>query len=99
MAVFRERNVHPFEAATRGLGALRDSCLSSCEGDQSFAEVPSLQADFLLTLFFKNMTRPVLFVPYGGETFMDLAQLLAAIRVVASLFRFIFGHNLFQESR
>ena len=52
-----------------------------------------------LTLFFKNMTRPVLFVPYGGETFMDLAQLLAAIRVVASLFRFIFGHNLFQESR
>lgn len=41
------------------------------------------------------MTRPVLFGPYGGETFVDLAQLLAAMRVVAALFRFIFGHNLF----
>lgn len=45
------------------------------------------------------MTRPVLFGPYGGETFVDLAQLLAAMRVVATLLRFIFGHNLFQESR
>ena len=52
-----------------------------------------------LTLFFKNMMRPVLFMPYGGETFVDLAQLLAAMRVVAALFGFIFGHNLFQESR
>ena len=34
-------------------------------------------------------------MPYGGETFVDLAQLLAAMRVVAALFRFIFGHNLF----
>lgn len=45
------------------------------------------------------MTRPVLFGSYGGETFVDLAQLLAAMRVVAALFGFIFGHNLFQESR
>ena len=52
-----------------------------------------------LTLFLKNMMRPVLFMPYGGETFVDLAQLLAAMRVVAALFGFIFGRNLFQESR
>ena len=29
----------------------------------------------------------------------DLAQLLAAMRVVTALFGFIFRHNLFQESR
>ena len=30
-------------------------------------------------------------MPYGGETFVDLAQLLAAMRVVAALFGFIFS--------
>ena len=30
-------------------------------------------------------------MPYGGETFVDLVQLLATMRVVAALLRFIFG--------
>ena len=37
-----------------GPGALRDSCLNSCEGDQSFAEVPSLHADFLVDTLFET---------------------------------------------
>lgn len=41
----------------------------------------------------------VLFVPYGGETFADSVELLAAVRVVAALFKCIFGYNLFQASR